>query len=186
MRHSLGFLIVIAVVAGFLGGCSGDEYGFIGDPGLVPGFPINGGGGGGAGGGASYIPSIPPDGDLSFLLEWTLPVGAPVPDVDLHVNEPSGEHVYFGNPISASGGQLDYDDTSTDPDGTGGPERIFWPFGTAPSGTYEYGIRWFGGVGSADYALVVYIGATQTQIHTGTITPADNGLPFTIIGTMTY
>lgn len=76
-------------------------------------------------------------GDLQVTLRWT---GAA--DLDLHVVDPAGEEVYYGNAVSASGGQLDHDANA----GCNGPadddnavENIFWPAGGAPAGSY--GIR---------------------------------------------
>src|SRR5207237_4273195 len=41
-------------------------------------------------------------GDVQVSVSWDAPS-----DVDLHVVDPSGEEIFYGNPASASGGQLD-------------------------------------------------------------------------------
>lgn len=74
-------------------------------------------------------------GDIQVTLRWS---GAA--DLDLHTVDPSGQHIYYGNSTSASGGQLDHDANA----GCNGPadddnpvENIYWPTGTAPNGSYQ-------------------------------------------------
>lgn len=64
-------------------------------------------------------------GDLQINLTWDTPT-----DFDLHVIDPNGEEIYYGNTNSISGGVLDRDDTNGF-----GPENIYW-LQTAPNGTY--------------------------------------------------
>ena len=49
--------------------------------------------------------------------------------------------IYYSNPSSASGGQLDIDCICC----AHGNDNIFWHSGTAPSGQYEYWVHFFGG-----------------------------------------
>ena len=72
-------------------------------------------------------------GALAFRMRWP---GSQ--DLDLYVREPNGEIIYYGNPSSATGGQLDVDANA----GCSGPapdptENIFWDE-EAPVGTYEF------------------------------------------------
>jgi hypothetical protein len=72
------------------------------------------------------------DGDVKVALRWST-----VADLDLYVTDPAGEIIYYGNPTSASGGQLDVDANAGCSDQTTTPvENIFWETGTAPAGTY--------------------------------------------------
>ncbi|MEZ0485649.1 YfaP family protein [Fibrella aquatica] len=65
-------------------------------------------------------------GALQISLSWSTPT-----DQDLHVVDPSGDEIYYGNPSSSTGGELDRDDL----DGYG-PENIFW-LDAAPDGSYK-------------------------------------------------
>jgi hypothetical protein len=91
-------------------------------------------------------------GEVRITLTWDNAT-----DVDLHVTDPFGEEIFTGlvfggNPSSASGGQLDVDDT----DGFG-PENIFWPENGAPTGQYKVEVVYFNsyGLGSSNYAVTV-------------------------------
>jgi hypothetical protein len=68
-------------------------------------------------------------GDVQVTLTWD-----PAVDLDLHVVEPSGEEIYYGNTTSESGGQLDRDRLCSST--TIGPENIFWTGSAAPQGSY--------------------------------------------------
>jgi peptidyl-Asp metalloendopeptidase len=65
-------------------------------------------------------------GDLSARLDWNTPT-----DIDLHLNEPSGAHVYFFNKVGPTA-RLDFDNTAGY-----GPENICVGAGRAASGTYR-------------------------------------------------
>ncbi len=107
-------------------------------------------------------------GDVSFRLTWDGPQ-----DLDLYVKEPDGTIIYFGNrgPTS-TGGQLDVDSNA----GCSGPdesptENVFWPVGSAPSGTYEFWARRWSECSATrtpDYTLRVFRGETVVPPpHTG-------------------
>ncbi|RMD93431.1 MAG: hypothetical protein D6813_04110 [Calditrichaeota bacterium] len=74
-------------------------------------------------------------GDLQVTLTWD----TDGTDVDLHVIEPDGTHVFFSN-LNGTTAKLDVDDT----DGFG-PENIFVEAGNAASGTYEIFIVYYSG-----------------------------------------
>jgi hypothetical protein len=98
-------------------------------------------------------------GKLQFSLSWDADV-----DLDLHVTEPSGNEVYFGNPgPSASGGTLDFDDLNG-PEPSGRPagepegvENVFWQ-NTAPTGTYVVRVNYFSGSQAANFVVTVSAG----------------------------
>ena len=84
----------------------------------------------GGGGGNNPTPNptpAPQSGPLTFRMTWTS-----AHDLDLHVIEPSGNEIYFGNTNSATGGSLDHDVICVP-----GTETIAWN-GTAPRGTYVF------------------------------------------------
>jgi len=89
-------------------------------------------------------------GDPQFTLIWNTET-----DIDLHVIEPGGSHIYWADREGRRGGQLDVDDV----DGYG-PENIFWPVedadpdpsrgvikGDGPPGTYRWYVHYYGGQG---------------------------------------
>lgn len=81
-------------------------------------------------------------GDPQFTLLWDAKV-----DLDLHVTEPGGEHIFWisKGKKTRQGGMLDVDNV------TGfGPENIFWEHGQGPPGEYRWYVEYFGGFGGLD------------------------------------
>ncbi len=77
-------------------------------------------------------------GDVQVNVTWDLDV-----DVDLHVLDPSGEEIYYGNTTSASGGSLDLDSNAACSLDHVRAENITWPAGQAPAGTYKVLVDYF-------------------------------------------
>lgn len=78
-----------------------------------------------------HMPEAPRghDGDIRVHMSWDFPG-----DVDLHIYQPNGEHIYYGNMAdhSRGGGELDVDET------IGGPnsqENAYW--NNPAEGTYR-------------------------------------------------
>jgi hypothetical protein len=103
-------------------------------------------------------------GDLAFRLRWSNST-----DLDLHVIEPSGEHIYFAHRTSATGGQLDVDSNSGCSGTSSSPvENVYWPTGRAPRGNYEYYVdHWCGS--SASYTVQVLRGGTVVNSQSGSL-----------------
>jgi hypothetical protein len=80
---------------------------------------------------------IPGTGDIQATLTWYSKA-----DIDLHVEDPDGDEIYYGNPNVPSGGQLDMDNKCENFE-MGKPENIFWPEGEAPRGTYKVSVIYF-------------------------------------------
>ena len=99
-------------------------------------------------------------GDVQVTLTWDNTA-----DLDLYVTDPDGETIYYSNPTSASGGQLDVDDT----DGYG-PENIFWEDGAAPSGQYLVQLHHYSGDSPANYIILVQLGDGTPMQYSGSIT----------------
>ncbi len=70
-------------------------------------------------------------------------------DIDLHVKEPKGDHLYFGHRNGRQGGQLDVDNTWGY-----GPENIYWLVpsgarkspkvkGPGPPGAYKWSVHYY-------------------------------------------
>ncbi|MFW5707194.1 MAG: YfaP family protein, partial [Bacteroidota bacterium] len=98
-------------------------------------------------------------GDIQFTLTWDS-----ICDLDLWVTDPTGFQIIYYDPVSPSGGELDYDNTYGY-----GPENIYWPEGVAPAGEYLVQVHYFSGDGVSNYnVLITTDGGTQS--FSGSIT----------------
>jgi hypothetical protein len=70
-------------------------------------------------------------GDVQVTISWDAES-----DVDLHVIDPSGEEIFYGNPTSQSGGELDLDSNAACRIDGVKNENITFPAGRAPRGEY--------------------------------------------------
>jgi hypothetical protein len=104
-------------------------------------------------------------GDLQVSVSWDAPS-----DVDLHVVEPSGEELYYGNQNSATGGQLDVDSNAACNIDGRQIENIRWP-GIAPAGTYIVRVDYWGscGVARTNFLVTVRQGSS-TRTFPGSFT----------------
>ncbi|MCH7639118.1 MAG: hypothetical protein IH855_06605 [Bacteroidetes bacterium] len=104
-------------------------------------------------------------GDVRVTLTWNTSA-----DIDLHVTDPMGEEVYFGNRQATSGGELDVDANggcSNDPT----VENIFWPTGQAPYGFYQVRVDYFGacGAGATNYEVTVSVDGRVVDSQSGVL-----------------
>jgi hypothetical protein len=109
-------------------------------------------------------------GDVQVSVSWDAPS-----DVDLHVVEPSGEEIYWENPDSSSGGELDVDSNAGCRIDGRQIENIRWQ-GAAPSGQYIVRVDYFDscGVGRTNYLVTVRQGSS-TQTFSGFFTGEGDG-----------
>lgn len=112
-------------------------------------------------------------GDVQVSVSWDAPS-----DVDLHVVDPSGEEIYYGNSSSASGGALDLDaNAACNIDSPPvNQENITWE--TAPAGDYIVRLDYWDscGVPETNYIVVVRVEGQRTRTFRGTFTgPGDHG-----------
>jgi hypothetical protein len=111
-------------------------------------------------------------GDVQVSVSWNSTA-----DVDLHVVEPGGEEVYYGNDISAAGGELDLDSNAAC--GSDGPrnENIVWPTGSAPTGEYIVRVDYWSACSATrtDYVVTVQVLGQQPQIFSGFFTGDGDG-----------
>ncbi len=119
------------------------------------------------------VPSLG-TGDVQVTLNWPQ-TGV---DLDLHVVDPSGNEIYYGNPSSPTGGQLDWDNQ----EGGGTPENIFWTGGGAPKGTYKVSVVYYAGDKPADWSIrTVVNGKVQTfSGHISESSPTVQVTTFTV------
>lgn len=170
------------------GGISGTTIAIVG--GVVAAGAIalaakgGGGGSGGGGGGGATPPATQPSapgvqpgtGDIAFRLQWT--TGA---DLDLYVQEPNGNVLYFANPASPSGGRLDVDSNAACSNLRTNPvENVFWPTGTAPRGTYVYWVQHFGCGPASPFTLQVLrgVGGAVAATQSGNLNPGGQSQRF--------
>ena len=130
------------------------------------------------------------NGPISVTLTW----GAE-PDVDLHVYEPDGSHVYYGNRLGSSG-YLDRDDISSF-----GPEHYYVvDCVSLAAGTYRVGVNYYWGrdpetayvqIKAGDIVRDYSIGLPSPEGYSGNSNPeavasikvigdADNGYEFNV------
>jgi hypothetical protein len=112
-------------------------------------------------------------GDVSVTLFW-----ADINDLDLHVIDPSGEEVYYGNSTSVSGGMLDHDSNAACGEMNLFPvENIVWPTGTAPHGTFTVRVNFWrecdDAQTSSPFNVRTIVDGVQTN-YQGTVTTADS------------
>jgi len=121
-------------------------------------------------------------GDISFILTWkhsgdSAPNG---PDIDIWVEDPLGNRLQSSYASSMGptkeGGQVDIDDEggyaeSGDEGSGGGPERVFWPQGKSPQGTYKFGCTYWEGDGTARCNLDVFYQGKKVKTATDTLEP---------------
>jgi hypothetical protein len=95
------------------------------------------------------------------------------PDVDLHVFEPNGTHVYYAA-RSGSSGALDRDDVDSQ-----GPENyVVCDDGDVQDGSYRIGVNYFSGSGPSTASVLVRAGNPQDSRDSGPIvlpTPRGSG-----------
>lgn len=99
------------------------------------------------------------EGVITVTLEW-----GNEPDVDLHVTEPNGTHVYYRNKSGISG-YLDLDDTSGN-----GPEHYYASCQGLETGTYEIGLNYFSGVGPETAQVQIATADGNTRSFSRTLT----------------
>ena len=76
-------------------------------------------------------------GDVAFRLVWD-----GTSDLDLYVQDPAGNCVFFGRKQSETGAILDVDCNGGSDQICENPvENVYWPKSTAPAGTYTYWVE---------------------------------------------
>jgi hypothetical protein len=102
--------------------------------------------------------------DIAVILRWNA-----YSDVDLHVTDAKGVKVYFANPRSSDGGQLDLDSNpACNIDGVN-QEVITWPLARAPFGEYKIEVDYWSdcGVARSDYGVTFMVRGRTVQVVNG-------------------
>ncbi|GIV06248.1 MAG: hypothetical protein KatS3mg016_1823 [Fimbriimonadales bacterium] len=85
-------------------------------------------------------------GDPQFSLAWNNRN-----DLDLHVIDPAGNHIWYKQRNSPTGGELDVDANADPLRVTNQPvENIYWPPGSAPEGPYKVYVHHYANHGDRD------------------------------------
>jgi hypothetical protein len=105
-------------------------------------------------------------GDVRVTLTWTGDC-----DLDLHVIDPSGYEIYYGDRTSPSGGRLDVDDIPRAGETGTHVENIYWPTGGAPSGSYSANVHDLGSPSgsSCPFQMTVYLNNNPAGGDSGTL-----------------
>ncbi len=110
-------------------------------------------------------------GALQFALNWNRPN-----DMDLHVIEPNGEIVFYGNPSSSTGGALDLDSNAgCSIDGVNN-ENVIWDVDLAPEGEYQVGVNLWSACDvqeDTEWRLTILADGVPVQTVSGVKSPAD-------------
>jgi len=106
-------------------------------------------------------------GDVQVSVSWDVNS-----DVDLHVVQPDGVDIYYGNPSVASGGQLDLDSNAGCSIDGKRNENITWPSATPPHGQYIVRVDYWANcsVTQTNYVVTVQVKGSPTATFTGSFT----------------
>lgn len=102
------------------------------------------------------------NGVLKVTLAWEFPG-----DIDLHVYEPGGNHIYFANRRNnATTGWLDVDNLEGGRPGDPAVENVFWD--NPPTGNYRVAVKFFStrqGVGQGDVLVVIQVNGEESRYN---------------------
>lgn len=122
-------------------------------------------------------------GDVQVSVAWT---GAT--DVDLHVLDPTGFEVYFGERVAPTGGRLDLDSNAACSIDNVNNENIVWPTNAAPAGAYTVVVDYWSDCQQprSDYVVTVQVRGQQPRTYTGSFVGVASGVPNDTVATFTY
>jgi len=108
-------------------------------------------------------------GDVKVTLSFDQDV-----DLDLSVIEPGGFEIYYDQPESPAGGQLDLDSNAECVIDGKNIENIFWPTDAAPEGEYEVGVSYFEAcvAETVNFTVTITVG-DEVQTMTGSFDPEE-------------
>ena len=97
--------------------------------------------------GLARPPQVAQDGIITVTLRW-----GDQPDVDLHVYEPNGMHVYYQSLVGVSG-YLELDVVTGS-----GPEHYYVACGSVEEGVYSVGVNYYNGTGPETASVQIVAG----------------------------
>ncbi|GIV11384.1 MAG: hypothetical protein KatS3mg020_0875 [Fimbriimonadales bacterium] len=117
-------------------------------------------------------------GDPQFSLSWNNRN-----DLDLHVIDPAGSHIFFRQRSSPTGGELDVDANADGIRATDRPvENIYWPPDNAPQGPYKVYVHHYANHGDRDptaYTLRVTMNG-RTREYEGRLNYGEESRTITV------
>eukprot|EP00181_Compsopogon_caeruleus_P001179 CAMPEP_0184687116 /NCGR_PEP_ID=MMETSP0312-20130426/25170_1 /TAXON_ID=31354 /ORGANISM="Compsopogon coeruleus, Strain SAG 36.94" /LENGTH=266 /DNA_ID=CAMNT_0027142887 /DNA_START=506 /DNA_END=1303 /DNA_ORIENTATION=- len=111
---------------------------------------------------------------MTITLRWDEPS-----DLDLHVGQPNGGHIWWGADISASGGRLLFDDTADSCQRTrGGHEVVYYGGDAIPEmGWYHFHVKEWDNCGSMSVNWELQVSTpTQTRTWRGVATSGNDSV----------
>ena len=108
-------------------------------------------------------------GDVQVSLMWNN-----YNDIDLHVDCPSGERIFFGHNRSACKGELDVDMNASGRESNKPVENIYWPEGGAPPGRYRVFVHHYANHGDPDpteWTVSIQVGGRENRLFKGSVMP---------------
>ncbi|USR92143.1 hypothetical protein NEA10_05305 [Phormidium yuhuli AB48] len=119
-------------------------------------------------------------GDVQVTLRWNT-----IDDLDLAVRDPNGDTIFFAEPSSPSGGQLDVDSNAGCMSRFQNPvENIFWNSGNAPEGRYVATVSLFTRCNDSRNPIPFELSITlngDTQTETGTVSDQSPSQSFEFV-----
>lgn len=118
---------------------------------------------------SSEVSTIGGRGKLKINLKWST-----IDDVDLHVYDPSNNHIYYGDKVKVCqgiSGQLDVDANAGNPYTSTPQENIFWN-DKAPLGHYKVNVNMFNkrsGIANVNFVVTVIPEIGESKIFTGVL-----------------
>jgi hypothetical protein len=107
-------------------------------------------------------------GDVQVSVSWDV-----LSDLDLHVTDPAGSHIYWNNRTAASGGQLDLDSNPACDIDRINNENVTWPLNKAPNGQYTVAVNLYASCATTttSYTVTVTQKGKDPQVYFGTVVP---------------
>lgn len=109
-------------------------------------------------------------GDVQISLAWNNGN-----DLDLHVETPGGEKIWYNHRNSSCGGELDVDMNAGGPASQKPVENVFWPVGHSPNGKFRVFVDHYANQGGPDptkYQVTIKVKGTSKSF-TGTLRHGD-------------
>ncbi len=123
-------------------------------------------------------------GEVKVSLSWDTAT-----DVDLHVDEPGGEQIYYGHKVSGTGGQLDLDSNAGCDIDNVNNENVFWPDGQSPNGTFTVQARMYSDCelgGASGTVTMAFCGEDSPLVESFSLGPAGDSVSWTFENKCTY
>ena len=109
-------------------------------------------------------------GDVQISLAWNNGN-----DLDLHVETPGGEKIFFNQRESSCGGQLDVDMNAAGAESNTPVENVFWPEGGSPTGRYRVLVHHYAKHGGPDptrYQITIKVKG-EAKKYNGSVKDGD-------------